>query len=158
MYNIKALLEQKKKLIFFLVLILFGLVTLGVSMIPSINYLTGENMSEMAEFIIPAIYIFLYALFTFIIISILVTINYISKKLYIVKKIDESIKGIKKGKILESNTVPKREELLQSHYAELIRASGMNTSRLQIFNRMTDDERDSIIDFKIDDGILGNPE
>lgn len=151
MYNIKTLLEQRKKLVIFLTLILIGLVTLGISLIPSMNYLTGENMANRAEFIIPAVYVGLYAIFALIIIGIIVMLSVISKKLYMVKRIDESIRGIKKGKVLEHESGPRREELLQSHFAEKIRATGMNTNRLKLFDRITDDERNSIIRYKIDD-------
>lgn len=151
MYNIKTLLENKKKLIVFLIMVLIGLLTLGISLIPAMNYLTGENMSARTEFWIPVMYIILYAVFIFVVIVIIFALSYISKKLYVVKKIDESIRGIKKGKFLEANTVPRREELLQAHYADRMRAAGLTGSRLMIFDGITDAEKNSIIRFNIDD-------
>ncbi|MFX0100735.1 MAG: hypothetical protein ACFFCS_14260 [Candidatus Hodarchaeota archaeon] len=154
MYNIKTLLEQKKKLIGFLTMVLIGLLTLGISLIPAMNYLTGENMSARTEFWIPVIYIILYTIFILSVIIIIVALSYISKKLYVVKKIDESIRGIKKGKYLDSNTAPRREELLQAHYADRMRAAGLSASRLMIFDGITDVEKNSIIRFNIDDDML----
>ncbi|MHA1794026.1 MAG: hypothetical protein ACTSVI_15395 [Promethearchaeota archaeon] len=153
MYNIKILLEQRKKLLVYLLFILITLIALGVSLIPSMNYLTGENMSNNIKYFFPAFYISVYLIFIIIIVGILITLTLISRKLYIVRKIDESIKGIKKGKILEPNTSPRRDELLQSYYAEQIRATGMNTNKLKLFEPITDEEKHAIIDFKIDENI-----
>lgn len=149
MYNIKGLLENKKKLILFLTLIVIGLTTLGISLIPTFSYKTGEDFSERGDLIIPIVYVGIYVIFAVIVIVIIFTLSVISKKVYVVKRIDDSIKNIKKGRSMES-TGPKRDELLQSHFAERIRASGMNTNKLKLFDRVTDDERNSIVKFRID--------
>jgi hypothetical protein len=156
MYNIKDLLEQKKKLGIFMTFSLIGLVTLGISLIPSMNYLTGENMSERAEFIIPAVYIVLYAVLAVGVFVSLFLLGVISKKLYVVKNIDDSIKGIKKGRsFITEKVLPKREELLQAHYAEKIKEAGISAGRLKIFDGMSQVERDEIVGFKIENDIGG---
>ena len=91
MYNIKDLLEQKKKLGIYLAFSLIGLVTLGISLIPSMNYLTGENMSERAGFIIPAVYIVLYALLAAGVLVSFFLLSVISKKLYVVKTVASKV-------------------------------------------------------------------
>ncbi|MHA1684564.1 MAG: hypothetical protein ACTSUE_26740 [Promethearchaeota archaeon] len=155
MYNIKGLLENKKKIILFLSLIVIGLTTLGISLIPTFNYKTGENLAERSDLLIPMVYVGIYSIFALIIIGIIAALNVISKKVYVVKRIDDSIKNIKKGRSMES-TGPKRNELLQSHFAERIRASGMNTNRLKLFDRVTEDERNSIVRFRIDGALKNN--
>jgi len=156
MYNIKILLEQKKKLGMFLAFSVIGLATLGISLIPSWNYITGENMSERAEFIISAGYIILYAIFATGVLVSLWLLSLISKKLFVVKKIDDSIKGIKKGRtFVPGGVLPKRDELLQSHYAEKIKESGIPAGKLKIFDGMSQVEHDEIMGFKIDSKDLG---
>lgn len=154
MYNIKNLLEQRKKLLLYLVFTLIGLGTLGLSLIPANNYITGENMANNSEFILPIIYIILYSVFIGILAFIIYALNLISKRTYMVKKIDESIKGIKKGKFLGINTVPKRDELLQSHFAEKIKESGLKANnKIKIFDGMSQVEKEEIMGFKIDKNI-----
>nr|MDO8083657.1 hypothetical protein [Candidatus Sigynarchaeum springense] len=158
MLNIKDLLEQKKKLGIFLAFSLIGLVTLGISLIPSMNYLTGENMSEQAGFLIPAVYIVLYALLAAGVLVSLFLLSVISKKLYVVKNIDDSIKGIKKGRsFMTGKVLPKREELMQAHYAEQIKEAGMPAGRLKIFDGMSQAEHDEIVGFKIEKDLGTEP-
>nr|MDO8118882.1 hypothetical protein [Candidatus Sigynarchaeota archaeon] len=158
MLNIKDLLEQKKKLGIFLAFSLIGLVTLGISLIPSMNYLTGENMSEQAGFLIPAVYIVLYALLAAGVLVSLFLLSVISKKLYVVKNIDDSIKGIKKGRsFMTGKVLPKREELMQAHYAEQIKEAGMPAGRLKIFDGMSQAEHDEIVGFKIEKDLGTKP-
>ncbi len=158
MYNIKDLLEQKKKLGIYLAFSLIGLITLGLSLIPSMNYLTGENMSEQAGYLIPAVYIVLYALLAAGVLISFFLLSIISKKLYIVKNIDDSIKGIKKGRSFVSEKVlPKREELLQAHFAEQIKDAGIPAGRLKIFDGMSQVEHDEIVGFKIEKDLGKKP-
>jgi hypothetical protein len=158
MYNIKELLEQKKKLGIYLAFSLIGLVTLGISLIPSMNYLTGENMSRRAGFLIPAAYIVLYALLAAGVLISLFLLSAISKKLYVVKNIDDSIKGIKKGRsFVPEKVLPKREELLQAHFAEQIKDAGIPAGRLKIFDGMSQIEHDEIVGFKIEKDLGKKP-
>ncbi len=158
MYNIKALLEQKRKLGIYLAFSLIGFVTLGISLIPSMNYLTGENMSEQAGYIIPAVYVVLYALLVAGVLISLFLLSVISKKLYVVKNIDDSIKGIKKGRsFMTEKVLPKREELLQAHFAEQIKDAGIPAGRLKIFDGMSQVEHDEILGFKIEKDLGKKP-
>ncbi|MHA1372274.1 MAG: hypothetical protein ACTSWN_07395 [Promethearchaeota archaeon] len=157
MLNIKSVLDNRKKIIFFLLLILVGLTGLGVSLIPVMNYKTGENMSERTEFIIPIVYIVIYGIIIVSIIVSIIVLSLISSKLYIVRKIDESIKGIKKGRYLEANTVPGRDALLQADFAEKMHTSGLKVvPKISIFDGMTQLEKDTILSFKIDKEVNNN--
>ncbi len=145
------LLEERKKVVIFLMLVLVAVITLAVSLIPAMNYLTGENLSEEIGFSLPPVYVVLYAVFISIVGFIIVTLSFVSKKLYIIKKIDESIENIKKGKNLNINTVPRRDELLQAYFADRIKESGMdNINKLKMFDGITQVEKDEIVGFEID--------
>nr|MDO8118203.1 hypothetical protein [Candidatus Sigynarchaeota archaeon] len=151
MYNLRMLLEERKKVVIFLMLILVVVITLAVSLIPAMNYITGQDMSQQAGFVLPPVYIVLYVIFISIVGFIIATLSFVSKKLYIIKKIDESIDNIKRGKSLNSNTVPRRDELLQAYFAERIKESGMtDINKLKMFDGITQVEKDEIVGFKID--------
>ncbi|HME51204.1 MAG TPA: hypothetical protein VKM55_03230 [Candidatus Lokiarchaeia archaeon] len=156
MYNIKDLLEQKKKLGIFLAFSLIGLATIGISLIPAMNYMTGQNMANQPQFFLPQGFIILFAIFATGVFVSIILLSLISKKLYIVKSIDDSIKGIKKGKsFVPEKVLPRRDELLQSHFAEKIKESGLPSGKLKIFDGMSQAEHDEIVGFKIDSTDLG---
>jgi hypothetical protein len=153
MYNIKDLLEQKKKLGIFLAFSLIGLVTIGISLIPAMNYMTGQNLANQPQFFLPHGFIILFAIFATGVFVSIILLSLISKKLYVVKSIDDSIKGIKKGKsfgISGGTMLPRRDELLQSHFAEKIKESGLPAGKLKIFDGMSQVEKDEIVGFRID--------
>ena len=155
MYNIKDLLEQKKKLGIFLAFSLIGLATIGISLIPVINY-AGQNLAQQPRFMLPHGFIILFAIFATGVFVSIILLSVISKKLYIVKSIDDSIKGIKKGKsFVPEKVLPRRDELLQSHFAEKIKESGLPAGKLKIFDGMSQAEHDEIVGFKIDSVDLG---
>ena len=158
MYNIKDLLEQKKKLGIFLAFSLIGLAAIGISLIPAMNYMTGQNMADQPQFFLPQGFIILFTIFATGVFVSIILLSIVSKKLYIVKSIDDSIKGIKKGKsfgISGDTILPRRDELLQSHFAEKIKESGLPTNKLKMFDGMSQAEHDEIIGFKIDSADLG---
>lgn len=150
MYNIKELLEHRKKLYLFLVLMGITLASLAATLLPSMNYRTGENMSMREEFLVPVVHVVLYSIMILIIIGIIFLLGVVTKKVYVVKMLDESIKGIRKGRYMNANTVPRREELVQSHYAEKIKESGLKTFKM--FDGLSQVERDEITGFTIDEG------
>ncbi|MEX2717233.1 MAG: hypothetical protein Q6370_013105 [Candidatus Sigynarchaeota archaeon] len=115
-------------------------------------------MSEQVGFLIPAVYIVLYVLLAAGVLVSLFLLSVISKKLYVVKNIDDSIKGIKKGRsFVTEKVLPKREELLQAHYAERIKETGIPAGRLKMFDGMSQAEHDEILGFNIEKDLGKKP-
>jgi hypothetical protein len=53
--------------------------------------------------------------------------------------------------------LPKREELLQAHFAEQIKDAGIPAGRLKIFDGMSQVEHDEIVGFKIEKDLGKKP-
>lgn len=149
MYNFKELLEHKRKILLILGLITVGVVATGISLFPVVNYVTGENITN--RYAIPIVYVGFYTIIIGIIVGVFIGLGFfVGKKIYIVRTIDESIDGIKRGKVLQENTVSRRDEILQTHFAECMHASGLK-AKITLFDGMSQVEHDEIRTYRVDD-------